>query len=139
MRKPGGASDGSTVPVSYYEYSVGSRLGPGPTGPAPVPPGRRSCCGYSEELHPDGLQMRLKGTLLRHERHVMKHPSHDRSGQVGPESVLNQGYQGARIREYQDQDRGWGYQGPLMLGSEAPLGIQVPQGYQGYRNADQSY
>ena len=48
-----------------------------------------------------------------------------------PAAVLNQGYQGARIREYQDQDRGWGYQGSLILGSEAPVGIQGTSGISG--------
>jgi hypothetical protein len=69
-----------SVPVRYYEYSVTSGpLGPGPTGPAPVPPGRRSCCGYSEELHPDGLQMRLKGALLLDDGKVRGPARHEAS------------------------------------------------------------
>ncbi len=38
-------------------------------------------------------------------------------------TVLNQGYRGVS-GSIRNQDQGWGYQGPLISGSQAPLGTQ---------------
>ncbi len=45
-------------------------------------------------------------------------------------SVLNQGYQGVS-GSIRNQDQGWGYQGSLISGSQAPLGTQGTSGISG--------
>ena len=45
-------------------------------------------------------------------------------------TVLNQGYQGVS-GSIRNQDQGWGYQGSLISGSQAPLGTQGTSGISG--------